>query len=36
MPTSDVGLDAKMPKGLDAWSVSRKFFTCIPFELLIL
>ena len=33
---NETDLDAKTPRGLDAWSVSGKFFMCIPFELLIL
>ncbi len=35
-PPYNSDLDAKMPRGIDVWSISGKFFMCIPFELLIL
>ena len=29
-------LDAKRPRGIDAWSVLEELFMCIPFNLLVL
>lgn len=33
MPTSDADLDAKIPRGIDAWFVSVELFMCIHLTL---